>query len=32
MRSVYEGSLPVDDESVRTHIDRCLGCRACEPV
>jgi len=32
MRSVYEGSLGVDDESVRTHIDRCLGCRACEPV
>jgi glycolate oxidase iron-sulfur subunit len=32
MRSVYEGSLDVRDESVRTHIDRCLGCRACEPV
>jgi glycolate oxidase iron-sulfur subunit len=32
MRSVYEGSLGVRDESVRTHIDRCLGCRACEPV
>ena len=32
MRSVYEGSLGVQDESVRTHIDRCLGCRACEPV
>lgn len=32
MRSVYEGSLAVTDESVRTHIDRCLGCRACEPV
>ena len=32
MRSVYEGSLAVDDQSVRTHIDRCLGCRACEPV
>jgi glycolate oxidase iron-sulfur subunit len=32
MRSVYEGSLAVRDESVRTHIDRCLGCRACEPV
>jgi glycolate oxidase iron-sulfur subunit len=32
MRSVYEGSLEVRDESVRTHIDRCLGCRACEPV
>jgi glycolate oxidase iron-sulfur subunit len=32
MRSVYEGSLRVGDDSVRTHIDRCLGCRACEPV
>jgi glycolate oxidase iron-sulfur subunit len=32
MRSVYEGSLEVGDDSVRTHIDRCLGCRACEPV
>jgi glycolate oxidase iron-sulfur subunit len=25
-----EGTLPVDDADVRTHIDRCLGCRACE--
>jgi glycolate oxidase iron-sulfur subunit len=25
-----EGTLPVDDQDVRTHIDRCLGCRACE--
>jgi glycolate oxidase iron-sulfur subunit len=32
MRSVYEGSLAVNDDAVRTHIDRCLGCRACEPV
>jgi glycolate oxidase iron-sulfur subunit len=30
MRSLVEGSLPVDDPDVRTHIDRCLGCRACE--
>lgn len=30
MRAVVEGSLPVDDPDVRTHIDRCLGCRACE--
>lgn len=30
MRSVYEGSLDVASESVTTHIDRCLGCRACE--
>ena len=30
MRSIVEGSLPVHDPDVRTHIDRCLGCRACE--
>ena len=30
MRALVEGSLPVDDPDVRTHIDRCLGCRACE--
>ena len=30
MRSLVDGTLGVDDESVRTHIDRCLGCRACE--
>ena len=30
MRAVVDGSLPVDDPDVRTHIDRCLGCRACE--
>ena len=30
MRAVVEGSLAVDDADVRTHIDRCLGCRACE--
>lgn len=30
MRAVVEGSLPVQDDDVRTHIDRCLGCRACE--
>jgi len=30
MRALVEGTLEVDDESVRTHIDRCLGCRACE--
>lgn len=30
MRSVLEGVLPVDDADVQTHIDRCLGCRACE--
>jgi glycolate oxidase iron-sulfur subunit len=30
MRELVEGSLSLDDESVHTHIDRCLGCRACE--
>ena len=30
MHALVEGSLPVDDPDVRTHIDRCLGCRACE--
>jgi glycolate oxidase iron-sulfur subunit len=30
MRAVVDGSLPVNDPDVRTHIDRCLGCRACE--
>ena len=32
MRSVLEGTLALDDESLHTHIDRCLGCRACETV
>ncbi|MEO8562634.1 MAG: heterodisulfide reductase-related iron-sulfur binding cluster [bacterium] len=30
MKALVEGSLPLDDPDVRTHIDRCLGCRACE--
>jgi glycolate oxidase iron-sulfur subunit len=30
MRALVDGSLPVDDPDVRIHIDRCLGCRACE--
>ena len=30
MRALVEGALPPDDPSVRTHIDRCLGCRGCE--
>ncbi len=32
MRAVVEGTLGSDDETVQTHIDRCLGCRACETV
>ena len=30
MRALVEGTLPTTDPDVRTHIDRCLGCRACE--
>jgi len=30
MRSLLEGTLHTDDEAVRGHLDRCLGCRACE--
>src|ERR671916_2911179 len=30
MRAVEEGRLPVESASFRTHISRCLGCRACE--
>ncbi|MDQ2665665.1 MAG: heterodisulfide reductase-related iron-sulfur binding cluster [Gemmatimonadota bacterium] len=30
MKALVDGSVPVDDPDVRTHIDRCLGCRACE--
>ncbi len=30
MRAMVEGTLPTTDIDVRTHIDRCLGCRACE--
>lgn len=30
MRSAYEGTLSLDDPSLRQHIDQCLGCRGCE--
>ncbi|MCU0635691.1 MAG: 4Fe-4S dicluster domain-containing protein, partial [Gemmatimonadaceae bacterium] len=30
MRGLVEGTLALDDPDVGTHIDRCLGCRACE--
>jgi len=32
MRAVMEGRIAPDDQAFVTHIDRCLGCRACEPV
>ena len=32
MRAVVEDRLAPDSEAFQTHIDRCLGCRACEPV
>ena len=31
MRALQDGRLPLE-ETVVTHIDRCLGCRACEAV
>lgn len=30
MRALVEGDLSLDDPTVHTHIDRCLGCRGCE--
>src|SRR2546421_7145394 len=30
MRAVKEKRLAVDSRAFETHIDRCLGCRACE--
>lgn len=30
VRALVEGELSPDDDAVQTHIDRCLGCRACE--
>jgi glycolate dehydrogenase iron-sulfur subunit len=30
MRALLDGALPPDDPDARTHLDRCLGCRACE--
>jgi glycolate oxidase iron-sulfur subunit len=30
MRALVDGSLALSDPTVQLHIDRCLGCRACE--
>src|ERR687885_2163258 len=32
MRAVEEGRLGTDSRSFKRHIERCLGCRACESV
>lgn len=32
LRALERGELPPDDPALIHHLDRCLGCRACEPV
>src|SRR5690348_2126270 len=32
MRALESGELAPDDPGVALHLDRCLGCRGCEPV
>ena len=32
MRALERGELTADDAALAYHLDRCLGCRACEPV
>jgi glycolate oxidase iron-sulfur subunit len=30
MKAAADGAIPLDDPMLRRHLDRCLGCRACE--
>jgi glycolate oxidase iron-sulfur subunit len=30
MKAAVDGAIPLDDPMLRRHLDRCLGCRACE--
>jgi len=32
MRAIEAGELAPDDPALALHLDRCLGCRGCEPV
>ncbi len=32
MRSLERGDLAANDPGLQLHLDRCLGCRGCEPV
>lgn len=32
MRAMEAGTIAPDDPTLRHHLDRCLGCRGCEPV
>ena len=32
MRALEAGELASDDPALRLHLDRCLGCRGCEPI
>ncbi len=32
MRALARGEMPADDPQLDEHLDRCLGCRACEGV
>jgi glycolate oxidase iron-sulfur subunit len=32
MKAIADGALSFDDDDAQLHLDRCLGCRACETV